>query len=75
VTRVWRHALSDAEVERYAEGREDARAESVILDEDLLANLDARAERHNADRAGYLRWVLTGKAPEETPAKPRRKKP
>jgi hypothetical protein len=48
---------------------------AVVLDEDLLANLDARAERHNTDRAGYLRWMLTGKAPEETPAKPRKKKP
>lgn len=47
----------------------------VVLDDDLIANLDARAERHNTDRVGYLRWVLTGKAPEETPAKPRRKKP
>lgn len=47
----------------------------VALDDDLIANLDARAERHNTDRAGYLRWLLTGKAPEETPAKPRRKKP
>jgi hypothetical protein len=48
---------------------------AVVLDADLLANLDARAERHNTDRVGYLRWMLTGKAPEETPAKPRRKKP
>jgi hypothetical protein len=66
------------EVERYADGQssKSIRAPSaVVLDEDLLANLDARAERHNTDRAGYLRWILTGKAPEETPAKPRRKKP
>jgi hypothetical protein len=36
---------------------------AVALDDELLANLDQRAARQKTDRAGYLRWVLTGKAP------------
>jgi hypothetical protein len=36
---------------------------AVVLDDELLANLDQRAARQKTDRAGYLRWVLTGKAP------------
>lgn len=40
---------------------EVASAEPVLLDDELLADLDRRAGRHNTDRAGYLRWVLTGK--------------
>lgn len=38
---------------------------AVVLDDDILANLDKRAERQNTDRAGYLRWVLTGKEPKK----------
>jgi hypothetical protein len=37
---------------------------AVALDDELLSNLDARAERAHTDRAGYLRWVLTGKPPK-----------
>jgi RecJ-like exonuclease len=34
---------------------------AVALDDVILAVLDKRAAIHNTDRAGYLRWVLTGK--------------
>jgi hypothetical protein len=36
---------------------------AVALDDDLFADLGKRAKRHNTDRAGFLRWVLTGKEP------------
>lgn len=40
------------------------RAEDVVtLDADVAAKLDRLAGLMRTDRAGYLRWVLTGKAP------------
>lgn len=38
---------------------------AVVLDDDLLTVLDKRAKFSNTDRAGYLRWVLTGKEPKK----------
>lgn len=35
-------------------------AGAVVLDDDTLAALDKRAAFQGSDRAGYLRWVLTG---------------
>jgi hypothetical protein len=46
------------------------RLSGVALDDELLANLDARAERSHTDRAGYLRWILTGKPPKTEETKP-----
>jgi hypothetical protein len=36
---------------------------AVVLDDELLTMLDRRAERSNLDRAGYVRWMLTGMMP------------
>lgn len=36
---------------------------AVCLDEETLADLDRRAAVSGYDRAGYLRWVLTGSRP------------